>query len=179
MGTIDMIDFFKSMFTSKLGRLFLASAAGILIFGGITWFLHKDEPIPLFEPMIGFYEALAEVEFCYTTDLGNDIFKGTAECPWPESVNQVEAEYMRRWGATPAELKHAGAVFVSETINCTTCKTCQVRALGCTNGVDIAVKVTRDWRTTLKVELGHVFSLHRYGDIDPDHKRPLYPGGTR
>ncbi len=173
-----MIDFFKSMFTSKLGRIFLAFGLGVAIFGTLTWWLNKDEFEPPRDSMVRFYDALVNVTFCYETEIGNPTFKGSADCPPKEELDQVEAEYMLEFDATPDQLQHDGTVFVSELINCTTCNTCRVEALGCTNGVDIVVQTTRDWRRTLKVELGHVMSLHRHGEIDPDHKRPYYPRGT-
>lgn len=177
MGAIDMIDFFKSMFTSTLGRLFLAFAAGVLIVGVVTWVRHKDDPYPLDEPRIEFDDALAATEWCYETETGNDVFRGTADCPAKEFIDKVESDFMVRFGAMPKEIQHRGVVFVSELIDCVKCNVCQSRAWGCTNGIDIVVTARNESNTTWAYmsELGHVVSVYRYGDLDRDHKRPLYP----
>lgn len=160
------------MFTTKLGRLFLACVAGLGILAAIVVLTDKGDDLG--DPhMVGFYDALANVKHCYETALGNVILEGSAKCPPKDLVDKAEADYMRRFSALPSEIKHDGAVFVNQLIDCGKCSKC--RALGCTNGRDIVVLFRSGWERTYMVELGHVVSLYRHGEIDPDHYRPLYP----
>lgn len=168
------IEFFKSMFTTSIGRIFLASAGAMVAVAVIITLLTNCSKKPFVQPMmISFADALTDTTPCYTTEFGNAISRRGAECPPKQLLDQVEFNYMERFRATPDEIKNNGTVFVPQLIQCGECTQCQ--ASGCTNGRDSVVHAGEGWSRTYMIELGHVVSLHRHGEIDPNHKRPYYP----
>ncbi len=168
-------DFFKGFIKSSWW-LFALAVVGFFV----IWFSNRNgyPPPPMNGELIEFDSVTDGVD-CYETSPVVESVKTVAPpCPSESDVREAIEDFMRDTETTVAEIRDAHVWFTDKLINCANCSRCQVKALGCTNGHQVAVFLHTDWVRTLKVELCHVRELTRIGDVDGDHSADCYPPGS-
>ena len=182
------MNIFVSLFGSKMGRTFLFGSGIItaVFLIAIPIFKHLDGPDyqAVSDSPVEFSDAWEQRVFCDSTKVGNDIYHAPpAKCPEQRLVDAVESEYMREFKASSQDIRHKGAVFIAQPINCAACTRCQNARAGCANGfrrIIVTLRGTKaEWGEVYMAELGHAMSVNRHGDLDAGHLKPYYPKEKR
>jgi len=132
--------------------------------------------------LIEFEDATRGGTECYVIEPVYSIKKiGDAACPDRKIVKGIIDRFMKETKTTAGEIRTARIWFTSQPINCSNCSKCQEKALGCTNGHEVAVLLSghaEEWGVTLWVELCHVRQMSRHRKVDVNHEADCYPPGS-